>query len=347
MKKLFVLCSFFSLLSLSTIAQKFEIRSSYIDESNVAIEVRVLGQPAPKTTDYLTDLVFGIKWDGEQDLDIESVTNVGGFNIAKSDVERLDGQFEYQAFYANATPFLFSVDWRHEEWIEVVRIKFTGISLDDQMIKIAEPNFNDNTNPNFGLNLKDYNLSINGFSSSDEHYISLADFQAKTKNNDVQLYWISEIEINTEHFVVEKSHDASYWTDLGTVEAQVNSNMPSDYSFLDENAFVASKSGIVIYYRLKMVKKDGSYEYSKTQVVQQEPHYFEFAVQPTSSSSQSLNIIRSNSEESSEVYIYNYSGMLIQKSILGSQQQIFQLNDIPSGVYFVRIGDQARKVFIP
>lgn len=347
MKQLFLLSGFFSLLCLSTQAQKFEIRSTYLNESSVAIEVRALGQPVPKSTDYLTDFVFGLKWERSQDLNIESVTNVGGLNISKSDLEKINGQFEYQAFFANATPFLFPTDWKHEEWIEVVRVQFSGSSLEDKMIKITEANFNANTKPNFGLNLNDHDLRINGYSSSDEHYISLLKFDARSQNADVELFWTSEIEINSDHFILEKSKDAGNWQHLGTIDAQVNSNIPIHYSFLDQDVFTNNKENKPVYYRLKMVKKDGSFEYSKARVVQKSPHYFDFAIQVNSASNQSLNIIRSSPEESSDVFVYNYGGMLVQKSILGNQQQVLELNDITSGVYFIRIGDQVRKVFIP
>jgi len=336
-----------SFSSTSIQAQKFEIRSTYLDASTVSVELRVLGQPAPKSTDFLTDLVFGLKWDNTLNLNIANVLNTSGFNINKSDVEKMSGNFEYQAFYANATPFLIPTDWQHKTWVEVVRIQFEGPSLQNQMIKIAEPEFNENTNPNFGFNLKDHYLNINGFSSSDEHYISLLSFEARSQNNDVQLFWTSEIEINSEHFILERSNDASKWSDLGTIEAQVNSNIPNNYSFLDEDVYLNSKRNEVLYYRLKMVKKDGSFDYSSTQLVQRGSNYFDFTVHPNSASDQSLNIIRSSSEKSVDVYIFNYTGKLVQKSTLADHQNVLQLNDFISGVYFVRIGDQIRKVFIP
>ena len=347
MKKLFILCGFFSLISLTTQAQKFEIRSTYLDASTVSVELRVLGQPAPKSTDFLTDLVFGLKWDNALNLNIKNVLNTSGFNINMSDVERMSGNFEYQAFYANATPFLIPTDWQHKTWVEVVRVRFEGPSLQNQMIKIAEPKFNENTNPNFGFNLKDHHLNIKGFSSSDEHYISLSSFEARSQNNDVQLFWTSEIEINSEHFILQRSNDAGKWSDLGTIEAQVNSNIPINYSFLDKEVYSNSKRNEILYYRLKMVKRDGSFDYSSTQLVQRGSYYFDFTVHANSASDQSLNIIRSSSEKSSDVYIFNYTGKLVQKSILAGHQNVLQLNDFISGVYFVRIGDQIRKVFIP
>jgi len=96
-----------------------------------------------------------------------------------------------------------------------------------------------------------------------------------------------------------------------------------------------------------MVKRDGSFDYSSTQLVQRGSYYFDFTVHANSASDQSLNIIRSSSEKSSDVYIFNYTGKLVQKSILDGHQNVLQLNDFISGVYFVRIGDQIRKVFIP
>jgi len=73
----------------------------------------------------------------------------------------------------------------------------------------------------------------------------------------VTLNWQTATEVNSYAFEVQrKSLD---WINIGTVPAHGNSNSPKQYSFTD----MQPTTGI-IYYRLKMIDNDGSYEFSHT-----------------------------------------------------------------------------------
>jgi Secretion system C-terminal sorting domain len=88
--------------------------------------------------------------------------------------------------------------------------------------------------------------------------IILANFNAVVDNDQVNLTWTTQLEINSDHFVVQSSTNAgSTWNNIGTVAAHGNSSTPINYSFTD-----AKPANGTSEYRLEMVDKDGSTAYS-------------------------------------------------------------------------------------
>ncbi|MBX2930657.1 MAG: T9SS type A sorting domain-containing protein [Chitinophagaceae bacterium] len=84
--------------------------------------------------------------------------------------------------------------------------------------------------------------------------LSLTSFTASAINGKAQLNWKTADEINVAGFDIEKSTNGTEFSKVGFVSA--NNEKVNSYSFTNEF------SGIV-YYRLKMNDKDGSYKYSR------------------------------------------------------------------------------------
>ena len=76
--------------------------------------------------------------------------------------------------------------------------------------------------------------------------------------NTVDLKWATEKEINVDHFEVEKATANSPFTFVKNIAAK-NSAGINDYFFQDD---IGNTKG-TLYYRLKIVDKDGSFAYSK------------------------------------------------------------------------------------
>jgi Secretion system C-terminal sorting domain len=92
--------------------------------------------------------------------------------------------------------------------------------------------------------------------------VVLDHFNASFSNNQVLLDWATLVEINSDHFAIERSADGSNWQTLGTLAAAGNSETKVSYSFTDP-----SPSSGANYYRLQMVDRDGKYKYSPVKVV--------------------------------------------------------------------------------
>ena len=92
--------------------------------------------------------------------------------------------------------------------------------------------------------------------------VKLSSFLVQKTDNAVKISWSTEQEINSSYFVVERSADGRNWNNIATVNAAGNSSIRMDYSIYDN----APMKGIN-YYRLKLVDKDGKYDYSVTRTV--------------------------------------------------------------------------------
>jgi trimeric autotransporter adhesin len=95
--------------------------------------------------------------------------------------------------------------------------------------------------------------------------LKLISFTGKYVDQAAQLKWVTESEINTRHFEVERSLDGRNFEKLGIVDAGGNSFNVRAYHFIDNDA--TRQNSPVLYYRLKMVDRDGSYSYSNIIVI--------------------------------------------------------------------------------
>lgn len=87
--------------------------------------------------------------------------------------------------------------------------------------------------------------------------VELKSFGAQVNNKTVKLSWSTATESNNRGFEVEKSSDLKNWITLGFVQGKGTTAEVSNYSFTEQNE-VAGK----IYYRLKQLDYDGTFEYS-------------------------------------------------------------------------------------
>ena len=79
------------------------------------------------------------------------------------------------------------------------------------------------------------------------------------EDNTALLQWETSNEVNTSHFIIERSSDARNFTAIGNTPAAGNSN-GQKYSYPDKDAGMMNAS--VLYYRLKMYDLNGSFSYS-------------------------------------------------------------------------------------
>jgi uncharacterized protein Veg len=90
--------------------------------------------------------------------------------------------------------------------------------------------------------------------------LNLVTFKGSLQNGTTLLEWQTANEINTSNFVVERSTDGRNFQQIGTVPATGNAGVTNKYSYTDYD--VTRQSSSVVYYRLKVVDIDGSYNYS-------------------------------------------------------------------------------------
>ncbi|WP_462254541.1 T9SS type A sorting domain-containing protein [Ferruginibacter sp.] len=95
--------------------------------------------------------------------------------------------------------------------------------------------------------------------------VKYASFDAVANDNKVTLKWITEDEVNNDHFEVERSFDGVNFTTIGLVlDGFANGNRKT-YMFKDNAAELQTKT--VVYYRLKQIDNNGKAVYTNKLVV--------------------------------------------------------------------------------
>ncbi len=90
--------------------------------------------------------------------------------------------------------------------------------------------------------------------------VILTDFSAYVKNYDVLLSWQTASEVNSSHFVIERSSDNQQFAAIGRVDAKGFSDVKVNYHFTDDKPAYFDRP---TFYRLAMIDRDGSKKYSK------------------------------------------------------------------------------------
>ncbi|MEO8590784.1 MAG: hypothetical protein ABI432_15520 [Flavobacteriales bacterium] len=83
--------------------------------------------------------------------------------------------------------------------------------------------------------------------------VELLDLSAKAQNEAIEVTWTTASELNSDHFIVERSEDMVNFDAIGTMVAAGTSVQVTHYTYLDE----APREGLN-YYRLQQVDADGS-----------------------------------------------------------------------------------------
>jgi GEVED domain/Beta-propeller repeat len=93
--------------------------------------------------------------------------------------------------------------------------------------------------------------------------VELISFTGREEGRGVRLQWATASEINSSHFAVERSADASTYSSIGEVQAAGHSQSLITYVLDDPTPFIGWN-----YYRLAQVDLDGTVDHSHTVAVQ-------------------------------------------------------------------------------
>lgn len=120
--------------------------------------------------------------------------------------------------------------------------------------------------------------------------VTLVEFNAKPSKGQAQLKWVTTNEVNSSHYEIQRSSNGKEFETVGSVESN-NSLEKNTYNFTDNIS-----TNNVVYYRLSMVDKDGSFAYSKVISVSVNAGK-SFAVEKLSVRMQDVNINLTSTEQ--------------------------------------------------
>jgi len=174
--------------------------------------------------------------------------------------------------------------------------------------------------------------------------VELMEFEAVQEVDEVYLQWMTVSEVNASHFVVERSVDGIDFESMTTVNCRGGEELKSTYSAKDTKPYYGTN-----FYRLKIVDRDGSYEYPPVKVAK-------FEVIPVVSLypnpvSEFLNLeVGGEADGEGTIEIYDRGGQLLYRGDVSFENGNFQassneLNVNSPGTYIIRIKiDQQEQV---
>jgi hypothetical protein len=164
--------------------------------------------------------------------------------------------------------------------------------------------------------------------------VTLSSFKGQLVDGVAKLSWTTSREINSSHFVVEKSIDGNNYTSIG----QVNSGMVGgQYSFVDKTAL-----GKVNYYRLRMVDVDLNFAFSKIVILRNDAEPVVFKMSPNPVNSSLYISFKLDKEETIRLNIYDQMGRVAKRYTLQggkgiNAHTITDLGNLAAGNYVVEI----------
>jgi hypothetical protein len=164
--------------------------------------------------------------------------------------------------------------------------------------------------------------------------VTLVTFVGNLSDGTVKLSWTTSREVNSSHFLIEKSYDGVGYKSIG----QVNSgNATGQYTFTDNTPL--SKAN---YYRLRPVDVDGNFTYSRVVVIRNDGALAALKLSPNPVSS-ILNVsFRLEKDETIKLNVYDQSGRLAKRyTVQGGKGlnafTLTDLNNLPAGTYTVEV----------
>jgi len=152
----------------------------------------------------------------------------------------------------------------------------------------------------------------------------------KLQENRVSILWSTLSEINTNYFEIERSTDGRTFKHFATVAAAGYSSIQKQYNAIDQ----LTESG-TYFYRIKVIDKDGKFNYSVVRSVIYKLSAAEIVASPNPFTS---TLTLRNANLVKQVDVLDASGRVIMNVTAFGQSAIsLNTNSIPAGVYTLRV----------
>jgi len=166
--------------------------------------------------------------------------------------------------------------------------------------------------------------------------VNLLSFTAQVVNDKVSLAWSTSKEENVSHYSIERSYDNKTFDQAALIFTAENPAAVNNYSYKDP---IKNVTGSLIYYRLKMVDKDGKYKYSEVRTIH------------IGAANESAKIAAYPNPVVNELHISlppNWQNKKLNGQILSTNGSIIKtfnitqavtivMSDVPVGTYYIKV----------
>ena len=240
-----------------------------------------------------------------------------------------------------------------DDWVQVGRIEFDVLSADACFDLEWHPQ--SLFPPTFVGEVYTDENGLDARSNTDESFygqyancmpslclgVELVNFRGEERDCRNQLTWETATESNSAYFILERSFNADEFIEIGRVSAAGVSYENRSYDFTDQWA------GAEMYYRLKLVDADGSYNYSNLVKIESECHagdtgtFIDVFPNPIVGNSEAFIKLFVDTDEDVYIDVIDVRGALVSETQVGVSNGPnllpFPTNDLASGTYFIRV----------
>ena len=165
--------------------------------------------------------------------------------------------------------------------------------------------------------------------------VELTTFVGKANNKNADLMWQTASEKNARLFEVHASVDGKIFKQVGSIKANGNTNVTSTYNFTDVNALANNNK---VYYKLKSVDVDGSFEWSNIVIVSaKQANNNSIDIYPNPFNTNVTLSLVDNTPATIEVV--SMQGVSVYNATANSNNLFVNINltQLTSGVYFIKV----------
>lgn len=166
--------------------------------------------------------------------------------------------------------------------------------------------------------------------------LNLLSFTGQMRDRTALLNWQTTNELNTSHFIIQRSIDGVSFSDVGNVIAKGSSTLQQQYTFTDNVEKISSDK---VYYRLQMVDKNGNYSFSKIVPVTLLAYVGNIKTYPNPVKDQLYILFNMQNSSNAELRITDATGKTVHRQHVDAAQNNSAIGvnvaNLGKGVYYV------------
>ncbi len=165
--------------------------------------------------------------------------------------------------------------------------------------------------------------------------IVLSDFEGKLAQNKIALHWVTQSEIDADHFEIQKRMVGDKWRTLGRREARGREAQGERYEFVDHAPLYGDN-----VYRLRMVDQDGTFSFSPIEVVKFATGKGKFKIIPNPFSNE-FNLQTEPDMEGFRFELFDAVGKLLRSGIIDRPNIRVLAQGLIDGPYYLQFSKNA------
>lgn len=176
--------------------------------------------------------------------------------------------------------------------------------------------------------------------------VNYAFFKGTIFESNAKLVWATAQESNNSHFIIERSTDGIYFTEVGKVAGNGTSQKLTNYEFVDQDAFKLGYA--TLYYRLKQFDFDGQEELSNTIILSiDEDNILVKGIMPNPFAQELMVNLQLKEDIAIEMELIDINGKTMLSKKMGMEAGFHQIHVdeaglLPGGIYFLKLTYQGK-----